>query len=119
MGVSVWNEPPAAPVCPLCLHTKGFPSAVNLRPEGDDPEKAHVVADLPRVAAILNRIAPDVDELARPPRGRPGLGAALLGLDEVQAPPSTEARLRAGYEGLRSLLGRVRAAPGNRNAAVR
>src|SRR6266576_6901491 len=37
------------------LHTKGFPSAVNLRPEGDRPERAHVVAGLPRVAAILNR----------------------------------------------------------------
>ncbi len=47
------------------LHTKGFPSAVNLRPEGGHPERAHVVADLPRVAAILNRIAADVDELAR------------------------------------------------------
>ena len=43
------------------LHTKGFPSAVNLRPVGDHPERAHVVADLPRVAAI----AADVDELAR------------------------------------------------------
>ncbi len=47
------------------LHTKGFPSAVNLRPEGDHPERAHVVADLARVAAILNRIAADADELAR------------------------------------------------------
>ena len=29
------------------LHTKGFPSAVNLRPEGDRPERAHMVAGLP------------------------------------------------------------------------
>ena len=42
------------------LHTKGFPSAVNLRPEGDRPERAHMVAGLPRVAAILNRIAADI-----------------------------------------------------------
>jgi hypothetical protein len=47
------------------LHTKGFPPAVNLRPEGDHPERAHVAAGLPRAAAILNRIAADVDELAR------------------------------------------------------
>jgi len=46
-------------------HTKGFPPAVSLRPEGDHPERAHVVAGLPRVAAILNRIGADVDELAR------------------------------------------------------
>ena len=38
---------------------------VNLRPEGDHPGRAHVVVDLPRVTAILQRIAADVDELAR------------------------------------------------------
>jgi hypothetical protein len=37
-----------------------------------------VVADLPRVAAILNRIAADVDELARARRVT-DLGAAVLG----------------------------------------
>ncbi|MGH3410352.1 MAG: hypothetical protein ACRDRJ_48830 [Streptosporangiaceae bacterium] len=52
-----------------------FPPVVNLRPEGDHPDRAHVVADLPRVAAILQRIAADVDELARArPRGRPRRG---------------------------------------------
>jgi hypothetical protein len=61
------------------LHTKGFPSAVNLRPEGDHPERAHVVADLPRVAAILNRIAADVDELARARRVADLDAAAVLG----------------------------------------
>jgi hypothetical protein len=40
------------------LYTKGFPSAVNLRPEGDHPERAHVAVDLPRVAAILNGLLP-------------------------------------------------------------
>ena len=47
------------------LHTSEYPPAVNLRPDGDHPDRAHVVADLPRVAAILQRIAADVDELAR------------------------------------------------------
>ena len=61
------------------LHTKGFPSAVNLRPEGDRPERAHVVAGLPRVAAILNRIAADVDELARARRVADLDAAAVLG----------------------------------------
>jgi hypothetical protein len=35
------------------LQTKEFPPVVNLRPDGDHPGRAHVVADLPRVAAIL------------------------------------------------------------------
>ena len=61
------------------LHTKGFPSAVNLRPEGDHRERAHVVAGLPRVAAILNRIAADVDELARARRVADLDAAAVLG----------------------------------------
>jgi hypothetical protein len=43
--------------------------AVNLRADGDHPGPALVMADLPRVAAILQRIAADVDELAR---ARPG-----------------------------------------------
>ena len=30
------------------LHTSGFPPAVNLRPEGDHPDRAHVIVDLPR-----------------------------------------------------------------------
>ena len=57
------------------LHTSEYPPAVNLRPEGDHPSRAHVVADLPRVAAILQRIAADVDELARARRVA-DLGAA-------------------------------------------
>jgi hypothetical protein len=47
------------------LHAGEFPPAVNLRPDNDHPERALVVVDLPRVAAILNRIAADIDELAR------------------------------------------------------
>jgi hypothetical protein len=61
------------------LRTKGFPSAVNLGPEGDRPERAHVVTALPRVAAILNRIAADVDELARAHRVADLDAAAVLG----------------------------------------
>jgi hypothetical protein len=57
------------------LHASEFPPAVNLRPDGDHPGRALVVADLPRVAAILQRIAADVDELARARRVA-DLGAA-------------------------------------------
>ena len=57
------------------LHTSEFPPAVNLRPDGDHPGRALVVADLPRVAAILQRVAADVDELARARRVA-DLGAA-------------------------------------------
>jgi len=38
------------------LHAKEFPPVVNLRPEGDNPDRAHVVVDLPGVAAIVQRI---------------------------------------------------------------
>ena len=47
------------------LHTSEYPPAVNLRPDGDHPDRALMMADLPRVAAIVQRIAVDVDELAR------------------------------------------------------
>jgi len=57
------------------LHTSEFLPAVNLRPDGDHPGRALVVADLPRVAAIVQRIAADVDELARARRVA-DLGAA-------------------------------------------
>ena len=59
------------------LHTREFPPAVNLRPESDHPDKAHVMIDQPRVAAILQRIAADVDELARARRVA-DLGAAAV-----------------------------------------
>ena len=62
------------------LHTSEYPPAVNLRPDGDHPSRAHVVVDLPRVAAILQRIAADVDELARARRVA-DLGAAAVGPD--------------------------------------
>ena len=62
------------------LHTREFPPAVNLRPEGDHPDRAHVMVDLPRVAAILQRVAADVDELARARRVT-DLGTTAAGSD--------------------------------------
>jgi len=50
---------------------------VNLRPGGNHPERALVVAGLPRVAAILDRIAAGIDELARARRVG-DLAAAVL-----------------------------------------
>src|SRR5260370_31625312 len=69
------------------LHTKEFPPAVNLRPEDDHPDRAHVVADLPRVAAILQRIAADVDELARARRVADLDAAASLPDPPAPSPP--------------------------------
>ena len=39
------------------LHAGDYPPAVSLRPGGDHPERALVVTGLPRVPAILDRIA--------------------------------------------------------------
>lgn len=47
------------------LDSKPYPPAANLRPEADFPDTYAVPIRLPRVAAILRRIAFDVDELAR------------------------------------------------------
>src|SRR5260370_41946644 len=82
------------------LHTEEFPPAVNLRPEGDHPARAHVVVDLPRVAAILQRIAADVDELARA-RRLAHLGAAAA-LPDLRARPLRPAAGPA--PGLRPIL---------------
>ncbi|MEU5939815.1 hypothetical protein ABZ807_11580 [Micromonospora sp. NPDC047548] len=60
------------------LHTQLYPPVVNLRPEGDHPDRAQVVVDVPRVAAILYRIAIDVDELARVRRVADLENAAVL-----------------------------------------
>ncbi|MDQ2788449.1 MAG: hypothetical protein M3Y73_01570 [Actinomycetota bacterium] len=57
------------------LEHKTFPPAANLRPEGDHPDRCHVIVTLPRHAAILRRIAFDVEELAARPADRgPGRG---------------------------------------------
>jgi len=60
------------------LHTREFSPAVNLRPGGDHPDRAHVVAGLPRAPAIVQRIAADIDELARARRVA-DLGMAAVG----------------------------------------
>jgi hypothetical protein len=60
------------------LHADDYPPAVNLRPGGDHPERALVVTGLPRVAAILDRIAADIDELARARRVDDLAAAAVL-----------------------------------------
>jgi hypothetical protein len=39
------------------LHVQTYPPVVNLRPVSDWPDTAPVVADLPRIQAILERIA--------------------------------------------------------------
>ncbi len=48
------------------------------RPGGDHPERALVVVDPPGVAAILDRIAADIDELARARRADDLAAAAVL-----------------------------------------
>jgi AcrR family transcriptional regulator len=47
------------------LDSKPYPPAANLRPDGDFPDTCAVPIRLPKVAAVLRRIAFDVDELTR------------------------------------------------------
>lgn len=63
------------------LHTQPYPPAANLRLADDWPDRSLVVVDLPRVAAILERIAVDVDELARARRVE-DLSDAAIGEDQ-------------------------------------
>lgn len=44
---------------------KKWPPVVDLRPDADEPHSYNVVLYLPRIAAVMRRIAYDVDELAR------------------------------------------------------
>ena len=60
------------------LDTDSYPPAVNLRPAADWPDRAVVAVDLARVAAVLGRIAADVDELARARRVQDLDTAAVL-----------------------------------------
>ena len=48
------------------LDAESYPPAVNLRPAADWPDRAVVTVDLARVRTVIDRIAADVDELARP-----------------------------------------------------
>jgi hypothetical protein len=56
----------------------GYPPAVNLRPSADWPDRAVVIVGLARVAAVIDRIAADVDELARARRAGDLDTAAVL-----------------------------------------
>jgi hypothetical protein len=56
----------------------GYPPAVNLRPSADWPDRAFVAVDLARVQAVIDRIAADVDELARARRAGDLDTAAVL-----------------------------------------
>ena len=55
-----------------------YPPTVNLRPSADWPDRAVVAIDLARVAAVIDRIAADVDELARARRVQDLDTAAVL-----------------------------------------
>ena len=70
------------------LDTDSYPPAVNLRPAADWPDRAVAAVDLARVAAIIDRIAADVDELARARRVQDLDTAAVL------PDPRAERRLR-------------------------
>ncbi|ALO13640.1 hypothetical protein AQF52_8059 [Streptomyces venezuelae] len=76
------------------LDRRPYPPAVNLRPEGDFPDRSNVVVDLARVSAVLRRIAFDVDELARA-RSVEDLIGARVGDD-----PRAERRCRLAEPGL-------------------
>ena len=60
------------------LDADSYPPAVNLRPSADWPDRAIVAVDLARVAAVIDRIAADVDELARARRVQDLTTAAVL-----------------------------------------
>ena len=60
------------------LDADSYPPAVNLRPAADWPDRALVAVDLARVGAVIDRIAADVDELARARRVRDLDTAAVL-----------------------------------------
>jgi hypothetical protein len=70
------------------LQTRDFPPMASLRPAGDWPQRCHVVISEPRIAAILARIAFDIEELARARRVE-DLTAAAVGAD-----PRAERRRR-------------------------
>ena len=60
------------------LDADSYPPAVNLRPSADWPDQTIVAAGLARVAAVIDGIAADVDELARARRVQDLTTAAVL-----------------------------------------
>ena len=106
------------------LDADNYPPAVNLRPAADWPDRAIVAVDLTRVAAVIDRIAADVDELARArragdptnrrgaarPAGRtpPAAGRAGPGVPGLLHPPTAARFLNpATGAGLGRLAGRA------------
>ena len=112
------------------LDTDSYPPAVNLRPAADWPDRAVAAVDLARVAAIIDRIAADVDELAWARRGpgpghrrgaarpaggtTPAAGRAGPGVPGLLHPPAAARFLNpAAGAGLERLAGRT--IPARRN----
>jgi len=60
------------------LDADSYPPAASLRPAADWPARALVAVELARVAAVIDRIAADVDELARARRAQDQDTAAVL-----------------------------------------
>jgi hypothetical protein len=60
------------------LDAESYPPAVNLRPAADWPDRAIAAVNLARVAAVIDGIAGDVDELARARRAQDLNTAAAL-----------------------------------------
>jgi len=81
------------------LDADSYPPAVNLRPAADWPDRAIVAVDLARVAAVTDRIATDVDELARARRAQDLSTAAVLP-DPPGRTPSAAGRAGPGVPGL-------------------
>ncbi|MFF7328235.1 hypothetical protein [[Kitasatospora] papulosa] len=77
------------------LETRTYPPATNLRPEDDFPDTCTVPVCLPRVVAILRRIAFDIAELARARRVEDLQGA------RVADDPCAERRRRLAESDLR------------------
>ena len=83
------------------LDADSYPPAVKLRPAADWPDRAIVAVDLARVAAVIGRIAADVDELARAAAGahRPQANPAFIVPEMLHAEymPATWVPKFAGY----------------------
>jgi len=81
------------------LETGGYPPVVNLRPAADWPDTANVGVNLTRVRAVIDRIAADLDELARA-RQVADLGASAVLPDRRGGAPAPAGRTGPGLPGL-------------------
>jgi len=87
------------------LDADSCPPAVNLRPSADWPDRAIVAVDLARVRAVIDRIAADLDELARARRVQDLNTAAVLSDPRAErrrrlAEPDLEFRAFCARKGL-------------------